>query len=144
MSRHYRDLPCHVAFIAHVRRDEDSDGEVTYGPALTPAVADNLLGFVDLVCWCRAIPRGDGDDVDYVGTFRPVKKHVGKDRFGLLPARLINPTFDRILKYINGEYSREALRAAEQGDMRPDLDLEQWHYIQRISASKPTTVKKEN
>jgi AAA domain len=141
ICRHFRDLPCHVVFTTHVRRDEDDDGEVHYGPALTPAVAGDLLGFVDIVCYMRAVSRPDADEPDYIGSFRPGRKFVAKDRFGVLPPRLLSPTFDRILDYVSGRYTREALRLAEKGEPRDDLDPIQHAYIKRINSSKSTTTK---
>jgi hypothetical protein len=143
LCRHYRDLPCNVAFTTHVRRDEDDDGEVHFGPALTPAVAGDLLGFVDVVCYTRALPRPDSDEPDYVGNFRPGRKFTAKDRFGLLPPRLASPTFDRILAYTSGRYTREALRVAEKGERRDDLDPLQHAYIERTTANKLATTSKE-
>lgn len=141
LCRHYRDLPCHVAFTTHVKRDEDDDGEVRYRPALTPGIAGDLLGFVDMVCYARAITVPGADEPDYVGNFRPGHKYVAKDRFGTLPPRLISPTFDHILEYTSGRYTREALQAAVSGDLRDDLDPIQHTYIRRLSASKSTTSK---
>ena len=143
LLRHFRDLPCSSAFITHVRRDEDDDGEVHFGPALTPAVAGDLLGFVDTVCYCRTIPRAGLEEPDYIGSFRPGRKFVAKDRFGLVPPRLINPTFDRILDYVRGRYTREALRAAEIGELGDDLDPLQHAYIQRLTSAKSSSTTKE-
>jgi len=143
LCRHYRDLPCHVAFTTHVRRDEDDDGEVHFGPALTPAVAGDLLGFVDIVCYARAVARPGADEPDYLGSFRPGRKFIAKDRFGALPPRLLSPTFDRLIAYTAGTYTREALRlAAERGELRADLDSLQDDYRKRIT-SKATTTSKE-
>jgi hypothetical protein len=143
LCRHYRDLPCNVAFTTHVRRDEDDDGEVHFGPALTPAVAGDLLGFVDMVCYARAAPRPDSDEPDYLGSFRPGRKFIAKDRFGALPPRLLSPTFDRILAYTSGRYTREALRVAAGGELRDDLDPVQHAYRQRMASSRPTAPIKE-
>jgi len=142
LLRHFRDLPCSTAFLTHVRRDEDLDGEVRYGPALTPQLAGDLLGFVDQVCYCRAAPRTGSEESDYFGAFRPGRKFVAKDRYGLVPPRLISPTFDRILDYVTGRYTREALRAAESGEILDTLDKVQHAYIRRIAATKPRTAIK--
>ena len=139
VGRRFRDLHCNVAFTAHVRRDEDDDGEVHLGPSLTPAFAADLLGFVDIVCYSRAHPLPDDEEPAYIGDFRPGRKFVAKDRFGVLPPRLVSPTFDRILDYTSGRFTREALSAAETGDMRDDLDPIQLAYIKRIKAATSTT-----
>ena len=139
LLRHFRDLPCSCAFITHVRRDEDDDGKVHFGPALTPAVAGDLLGFVDIVCYCRAVPRAGAEEPDYIGTFRPARKFVAKDRFGLVPPRLIDPTFDRILAYVQGRYTREALRLGADCE---ELDAAQNDYHLRLATAKAATTTK--
>jgi len=136
LIRHFRDLPCHVGFTSHVRRDQDDDGEVRYGPSLTPAVQGDLLGYVDLVCYLRTARRDDGDEPDYVGVFRPIGKHKAKDRFGILPPKLIDPSFDRVAAYVEGTYRREAQREADAGDEVPEgLDPAQFEYRQRMKAA---------
>ena len=136
LCRHFRDLPCHSVFITHVRRDQDDDGEVHFGPALTPAVAGDLLGFVDIACYCRAAVRAGSEEPEYVGAFRPGRKFTAKDRYGLLPPRLVSPTFDRILAYVCGRYTRGALQAFEKGERREDLDILQYEYRQRMNAAE--------
>ncbi len=143
LLRHFCDLPCHVAFITHPKRDEDSDGEVIYRPSMTPKVSGILLGQVDITCVTMALPRPDSDEPDYVGVFRPHGKHKGKDRFGCLPPRLINPTFDRIAAYVDGTYRREAQREADRSDGVPDgLDAEQYEYRQQAAAAKKVAESK--
>lgn len=146
LIRHFRDLPCHVGFTAHVRRDQDEDdGTVKYGPSLTPAVGGDLLGYVDLVCYLRALPSASGgEEPDVVGAFRPVGKYRAKDRFGALPPLLFNPTFPRVAAYIDGTYRREAQLEADQGeDIPAGLDPEQYDYRQRVAAAKAATLAKE-
>lgn len=143
LIRHFRDLPCHVGFTTHVRRDQDEDdGTVRYGPSLTPAVGGDLLGYVDLVCYMRALPRaGGGDEPDVVGAFRPVGKYKAKDRFGALPPVLYDPSFPRVAAYVDGTYLREAQLEADQSDDVPaGLDPEQYDYRQRVAAAKAATL----
>jgi hypothetical protein len=129
ICRGLRDLPVHAIFTAHVRRDEDADGEVHLGPALTPTAANDLLGLVDLAGYMRAAPRAGQDEPEYVSAFRPGRKFIAKDRFGLLPPRLVHPTFDRILSYVDSTYS-----IAEP-------DPEQAAYMARVHKPvKPTTT----
>jgi len=143
LLRHFRDLPCSTAFLTHVRRDEDLDGEVKYGPALTPMLAGDLLGFVDIVCFCRAVPRAGSEEPDYVGYFRAGRKFTAKDRFNLVPPRLLSPTFDRILAYVSGVYTRDALlRASATGELLETLDPAQHEWIERLNRAKSATTTK--
>jgi len=140
LIRRFRDLSCHTVFTAHVRRDEDADtGLVRYGPSLTPAVGGDLLAYVDIACYVHMQSRADSDEPDYVGEFRPIGRHVAKDRFGALPPRLVNPTFDRILAYVDGTFRREAQRETDSSDNAEaveGLDAEQLHYRQKLMAAK--------
>ncbi len=106
LIRKFRDLPCHVGFSALLRRDQDKDGEVSYGPALTPAIATDIQGYVDIVAY--TMTRTYGDEDYYIATFRPFDKYNAGDRFNALPRVLVNPSFDRIIAYVNGELTVEA------------------------------------
>ena len=138
LIRHYRDLPCHVAFTTHVRRDEDQDtGRVVYGPSLTPSVAGDLMGYTDIVCHTQAKPMPDSSEPAYLGLFRPAGAYRAKDRFGVLPPTLITPTFDRIEAYVSGRYLKDALlHVDESGEVPEGLDPEQFSYRERIRAQK--------
>lgn len=104
LLRRMRDLPCHLAITALERRDVDEDtGQVTYGPAVTPAVATDLLGYVDIAIYAK---QADED-----GPFRGLARNHGriraKDRFGVLPTVVPVPSFDRILSYVDGAITPE-------------------------------------
>lgn len=99
--RHTRDLECHLMFTSHERRDIDGDGEVTYGPAATPAVQSDLMGYVDVLGHTK-LHLGW-----YVAEFKPSGKFQAKDTFGVLPATLANPTMDRVVGYVNGSLTVE-------------------------------------
>lgn len=100
LVRMYRDLPVHFAITALERRDVDEDtSKVAYGPAVGPALQTALLGYVDVVLYCKA---ADEDR----GYFRAQTKKVGaaraKDRLGVIPKVLVNPTFPRLVGYNDG------------------------------------------
>jgi hypothetical protein len=100
LVRMLRDAPIHVAMTALERRDVDEDtSKVAYGPAMGPALQTSLLGYVDVVLYCKAAD----DDRPY---FRAQTKKVGtaraKDRIGILPKILVDPTIPRILAYNEG------------------------------------------
>lgn len=97
--RKVRDLPLHVVFTALERRDVDKDsGTVTIGPAVTPGIAVPLLGYVDIVVYCT--------QADEINPFRGLTHHGGrfrvKDRLGILPRIMANPTLMRMVDYANG------------------------------------------
>lgn len=100
--RKFRDLPTHFVITALERRDVDDDtGKVAYGPAVTPGVQADLLGFVDLVLACSAADSEEGKP--FRALTKSAGKYRGKDRLGVLPRVLVNPTMPRILAYENGE-----------------------------------------
>jgi hypothetical protein len=101
LIRKFRDLPCHFSATALQRREQDNDGSVVYMPAVTPGLQNDLIGWVDVVCHTETIVVG-GEDV-YMGLLRNRGKFRGKDRFKMTPVRLVNPTFDRIEKYLTGD-----------------------------------------
>lgn len=105
VSRRLRDLPCHVAFVTLDRAEVDNDqGGKYYRPALTPAFANDLIGYVDVVL-CTRQEEGDVDDRSrFVASTQPVGRFRGKDRFGVLPPVFANPTFDRVVQYVNEEH----------------------------------------
>lgn len=104
LIRKYRDLPCHIGLSALPRRDlNEKTGDISYGPALTPALQTDLEGFVDIMCHTEL----DDDLEAYIGRFRQVGIKKAKDRFKMLPPVLIDPTFDRIISYVNGTLKEE-------------------------------------
>lgn len=126
LIRRYRDLPCHFAASALERRDIDDDGVVTYRPALTPALQTDVYGYMDVVCHTTVEEIDDDDERDlFTGIFRPAGKYRAKDRFGAMPHRMVDPTFQRVVAYVNDELevdtdpvqleARKRLEAAKAG-----------------------------
>lgn len=104
--RKFRDLPTHFVVTALERRDVDEDtGKVQYGPAVTPGVQADLLGYVDLVLACSA--ADDELQLPFRALTRSSGKYRGKDRLGVLPKVLAAPTMARILAYENGELTED-------------------------------------
>jgi len=104
ISRRFRDLPCHTAFVCLAKRDVDNDG-VYYRPALTPAFASDLMGYVDIAVYVNQVDGDEDDRSRFTGVTRPVGKFRGKDRYGATPTMMANPTFDRIVEYVNSEHN---------------------------------------
>lgn len=106
--RRFRDLGIHLIITALERRDTDDDGFVQYGPAVGPAVGTDTMGLVDVVVWTQVEQLGPDGKEFGTGTTRPMNRHRAKDRFGVLPARMISPTADRVISYIEGSLSRQS------------------------------------
>jgi len=138
LMRKFRDLPCHVVFTAHIRRDEDKDdGSVRYGPSMTPGAGGSLLGYCNLTCYCSETGVSE-ERFAYIGDFRSDGKRKAKDRLHCMPARLVKPTFDRVLAYAAGVYLRDAQRLADAagGSVPEGLDPLQYEYRQFMAARK--------
>lgn len=102
--RAFRDLPCHFLVTATLRRDVDEDtGKVMYGPAVSPAVSNDLQGYVDIVCMIKAAD----EDGPVRGLVRGSKKYAVKDRFEMLPTVMVEPTFDRMHEYMTDAMTEE-------------------------------------
>ena len=98
--RKMRDLPCHLLLTSLERRDVDEDtGVTTYGPALTPAIQKDILGYVDLVFYLREAD----EEKPYRAATRQAGKYRAKDRFGVFPRVLENPDFGTIVDIVNGD-----------------------------------------
>lgn len=104
-------LPCHLLLGAHQRRDQDDDGRVTINPAMSPSVITNFAGWMDAIIHLSTTSFDEDpslmDGVEVVGLTRPEGRFTAKDRFGLLPKRLITPTADRVIGYLNETIVRE-------------------------------------
>lgn len=104
IMRKFRDLPCHVVFTALERRDVDKDtGKPQYGPAVTPGLQADLLGYVDFVLMCKPAD----EDGPFRALTRANSRYRAKDRFDVLPRVLAEPSMDRILGYLHGELTEE-------------------------------------
>lgn len=101
MVRRFRDLPCHFGVSALERRDQDDDGTVKYGPAATPALANDLFGYVDVVLHTQTDVVAGVEE--FQGITRPHGKYRAKDRLRALPRMFIDPRFDRLVAYANGD-----------------------------------------
>lgn len=109
ITRQLRDLPCHVGISAQIRRDTDENsGHLEIGPAVNPAFSGDLMAYMDFVIRTGADGYWPGtDETIYVGYPRHEGVYAGKDREHVLPSRLVEPTFDRIVAYCNGTLTKE-------------------------------------
>lgn len=104
LLRKFRDLDCHFVVTALERRDVDKDtGKPQYGPAVTPGLQTDLLGYVDFVLMFKA----EDEDGPGRALTRANSRYRAKDRFDVLPRVLANPTFERIMGYVDGTITEE-------------------------------------
>lgn len=117
LVREYRVLPVHLGITALMRRDTDDDGKVKYGPATSPAVQNDLAGMLDILAMCK----GEDRDGPNRGLMHGGGKYRAKDRFGVAPRVLVDPTFERYLAYYEDRLTvatdpeQKRLKAAKTG-----------------------------
>ena len=146
LLRKYRDLPCHFLMTALERRDVDEDtGRVMYGPSTTPAIQNALLGYVDIAMRVQNMAGENDVEPHFVARTRPAKTTRAKDRFGVTPPVLENPTFERVHAYLTGELTYEP-PAEEEASPAPAEPAKQTDKRQPAKKAAPakTTDTKEN
>lgn len=99
--RRFRDLPIHLAIAALAKREDDEEGKVRVSPAFTPAVLRDVMGYMDVV-FHKRMELVEGKE-EYSGLSKPIGRFEAKDSYGVFPRVLVDPTFDRVLKYIEGD-----------------------------------------
>lgn len=99
--RRFRDLPIHLAISALAKREDDEDNKVRVSPAFTPAVLRDVMGYMDFV-FHKRMELVEGRE-EYSGLCKPAGRFEAKDSYGVFPRVLVDPTFDRVVKYIDGE-----------------------------------------
>lgn len=135
--RRFRDLPCHFIVTALERYDED---QKVFGPAVNPALASSLLGYVDLALYTKASQASPENDDDLVAEFRaatrPSNSWRAKDRFDCLPHVMADPTFPRVLAYVTGdlEEADDALQAAYMERQAARLAIEEAEKAAKVAA----------
>lgn len=103
LTRRFRDLPCHTAWVALAKREVDPNGEgVVYLPLLPPKFGGQLRGFVDVVGYMVKVPEVE-DASGYLGVFRDTGRFKGKDRLGALPPVMADPALHRVVSVIFDE-----------------------------------------
>lgn len=102
--RKFRDLPCHFVVTALERRDIDKDtGKPQYGPAVTPGLQSDLLGYVDFVLMLKP----EDEDGPFRALTQANSRYRAKDRFDVLPKVMVDPFLDRILQYVTEELTED-------------------------------------
>lgn len=94
LIRRFRDLPCHVLVIA-LEKDDETAQEIR--PSLTPALNTDVLGYMDVVV------RFGSPDGSFRGRIKGTERIRAKDRFGILPEILAEPSFPRVQAILDGD-----------------------------------------
>ena len=117
IARAFRDLPMHVVITALEREDKDDlTGRSKVRPRMTPALADELPGFMDAVVYLYAATeqKGEVDEggvaeseegltVVRNGLIKPTGKYVAKARIpegDPTPDFIADPTFNKVAELL--------------------------------------------
>lgn len=99
LMRLYRDLPCHVAFAAHIRIERGQ-----WVPGLTEKFREELMGSLNLIVGCDLKAFGDEDeDIFGIGVCREIDVWRGADRIGITRPKTVNPSMDRLIWSLEGK-----------------------------------------
>lgn len=96
IMRMYRDLPCHVVFIAHFRTEAG-----VKVPALTEKFRVDLMGSMNMILACYKLQAGDTEA--YVAQTQEGNGWYAGDRFDCLKHVIVNPSLDRVIASITGD-----------------------------------------
>lgn len=99
--RRFTALPLHLGMTALAKEDKDNNGAKTVTPSLTPAVWRDIAAAFDIIG--HVTNEEVGNDIQRMSLTQPIGVFAAKETFGILPRRLVDPTFDRILAYVAEE-----------------------------------------
>lgn len=115
--RGFRDLPMHVVITALTREDKDDmTGRVTVRPRLSPSIANEIPGFMDVVGYLYTSTDKNGEVEDGEMTIRrnlllaPTGKYLAKTRAPEgtdVPTHITNPKFEDIARIVLGNTNNE-------------------------------------
>jgi hypothetical protein len=116
--RGFRDLQMHTIFTALVKSDKDAKtGIVTMKPYLSGKLADEIAGFLDIVVYyyVKALPlaeSGESENRRLLLT-QKTEQQIAKDRSGLLPLVVEEPTMTKLFELMNPRPGQTPLVAPE-------------------------------
>lgn len=135
LIRRFRDLPCHVVVIA-LEKDDETAQEIR--PSLTPALNTDVLGYMDVVV------RFGSPDGSFRGRIKGTERIRAKDRFGILPEVLAEPSFPRIQAILDGDLdlsTDEAQVAMIEATAKAKAEAENKPAAKRVRKTTPATAE---
>lgn len=111
-------IDCHVGVTALAVRELDEEEKPRVMPQLTPSFRRDAIAAMDIIMYLQM--EAVGSNIERAGLCVPLGRYEAKDTFSVLPRRLVTPTFERVLGYIDGSLTpsndpvQKAARAARQ------------------------------
>lgn len=110
LVRAFRDLPMHTIFTALVAYEKDNKtGVVQARPSLSGKLSGEVAGFVDLVLYMYT--KLVDQRIIRLMLTQGTDRQVAKDRSGLLPQLIEEPTMTALFSAMNTQEKEEALSA---------------------------------
>jgi hypothetical protein len=95
--RRFRDLPMNTIFTALERTDEDAKRRKSVKPRLSPKLAGQVSGFLDIVLYMYN--KEVGGKIERIIMSKRTDETIAKDRTNRLPEFIVNPTMSEIYDY---------------------------------------------
>lgn len=107
--RRYRDLPINVIATAHEVTEKDNmTGKISFKPALSGKLSNEVAGFFDIVTYLYVKTEGDPPVAKRKLLTGSLEGYVAKDRSGNLPTVMVEPTMSEIYNLITGKEKKAA------------------------------------
>lgn len=104
LVRFFKDLPLHLVMLCHDVNDSEETGEPMVRPMMTPKLATEVMGYMDMVGYLYVKPT-DTNPEERKMLIKPWKKYRAKIRCPegvVAPMALTNPVWDDVYQYIGG------------------------------------------
>jgi hypothetical protein len=100
--RAYRDLPINVIFTALEREDKDRLNRPVKLPSLSGKMAGEVAAFLDIVLYynMKEVEDNEGKRQVRVLQSKATETTIAKDRSGLLPPIMVDPTMEQIFDFV--------------------------------------------
>lgn len=107
MMRKFRDINCNVILVAHTNEKKDEE-RTTVRPKMQASLDEDVCAMMHIVGFMKL--ESDGKKTTRKLYMQPTEKYYAKDRIGLLPAVMEEPTFNKVRDtIINNEFFSKAL-----------------------------------
>jgi phage nucleotide-binding protein len=119
LVRAFRDLPMNVVFTSLAASEKNAKtGVITKKPSLSGKMANEVAGFLDIVCYMYVKEIPDPNDSEKMVSTRllltgATEEYIAKDRTGKLPLVVSNPTMKLLYEIIDGKPQEEEVQLTE-------------------------------
>lgn len=102
LIRAFRDLSVHTIFLALANTEKDKKGNTLTKPSLSGKLANEVAGFLDIVCYMYKKTDPDTGEIKRMLLTSGSDEYIAKDRTDRLPPLLEGPTMEQIYQILFG------------------------------------------